>query len=272
MKTKINDIQIAYGRQAGSGVPLVLLHGFGLNRSIWDDLSVNYLKGINLVVPDVRGHGETDANEGFYSMDLLAADLAGLLRYLDIEKAIVCGHSMGGYIALAFAERYPELLAGLGLITTNASSDDSQKRAGRYAQIEEIKIRGSAAVADSLAPRLSHNSVIVERAHRMISKTSPIGLMGALGGMAERPDRSTVLERITQPAIVVAGVLDQITDYETSKEMATALTNGTLFSLKNAGHMPMADAPAELAGALLALKTQCDEGKAHRESYQSNDQ
>ena len=253
MKTKINGIQLAYELQEGSGMPIVLLHGFAMNRSVWHEMATTYLADKKLILPDLRGHGESDASDGPYPMELLAADLAGLINYLEIKSAIICGHSMGGYAALAFAEQYPQMLAGLGLITTNVEADDEVKRAGRYAQINEINIKGSIAVADSLAPRLSKIPVVIAWAHQLISKANPNGLIGALEGMAARPDRTHLLPKINVPAIVVAGELDQITDVNASKIMASTLPQGYYYGIKNAGHMPSAEAPGELAEAILTL-------------------
>ncbi len=256
MKRKINGTDLAFEQQEGNGVPLVLLHGFAMNRSIWQEMISNYLPSVPIISLDTRGHGESESTQGEYSMELLAADLEGLLRSLNIGKAIVCGHSMGGYIALAFAEQFPDRLAGLGLITTNAAADDDSKRAARYAQIEDIRKRGSIAVADSLAPRLSHNPTIIAWAHDMIIDTNPLGLIGSLSGMAERSDRSALLPGIEVPTVVIAGESDQITDYDASKTMAKALPQGTFIGLNNSGHLPMMETPKTLAGALLSLSKQ----------------
>lgn len=253
MKININGIQLGFDLLGTVKPPIVLIHGFGLDRSIWQQLASTHLGDQQVILPDVRGHGESDAPGGTYLMPLLANDLAHLLKSLGVEKAIICGHSMGGYISLAFAEQFPQMLAGLGLITTNANADAEDKRAGRYALIEEIRDQGAIVVAENLAPRLSNDHSVVEQAHRLIFKTAPQGLIGALGGMAERPDRTSLLQEINVPALVVAGGADKITEFEKAKAMAEALPQGQFLTIPEAGHMPMTEAPAELGQGLRNL-------------------
>jgi pimeloyl-ACP methyl ester carboxylesterase len=250
MITQINDIQIGYEQWGQGDRPLVLIHGFGLDRTIWRETAEQYLADYRVILPDVRGHGESNAPEGAYPMSLLAADLAGLLDHLQIEEAVVCGHSMGGYIALAFAAQFPDRLAGLGLITTRAEADSPEKRAGRYALVEAVRARGSVALAETLAPRLSHEPDLVQAAYEMIAATSPQGIIGAALGMAERPDRTALLDEIDVPALVVAGIEDQIVDLEDALGMVERLAQGEFVEINCAGHLPMWEQPESLGRAL----------------------
>ena len=265
MKININGMRLAYDTRGRTGPPLVLLHGFAMHRSIWEDLVESQLGDQQVILPDMRGHGESDAPEGIYSMSLMAADLASLLDALGVEKAIVCGHSMGGYVALAFAEHYPKRLAGLGLITTNAQADPEDKRAGRFALIDQIRERGVVAVTESLAPRLSRNPIEVQKAQHLISTAAPQGLIGALAGMAERPDRTALLPQVNVPALVVAGIADQITDFTSARVMADALPQGQFLGIPGVGHMPMSEAAAELGQGLLSLVARVTDYQDHIE-------
>lgn len=233
--------------------PLVLLHGFAMDRSVWAELVESQFSDQQVILPDLRGHGESDAPEGTYSMSLMAADLASLLDALGVDKAIVCGHSMGGYVSLAFAEHYPQRLAGLGLITTNPQADPADKRAGRFALIDQIRERGAVAVAESLAPRLSKDPFVVEQAWQLISSAAPQGLIGALAGMAERQDRTTLLPQVNVPSLVVAGEADQIMDFASARAMADALPQGQFLGIPGVGHLPMSEAAAELGKGLRSL-------------------
>lgn len=253
MKININGIQLGFDLLGTVKPPIVLIHGFGLDRSIWQQLASTHLGDQQVILPDVRGHGESDAPGGPYLMSLLAEDLAHLLESLGVEKAIVCGHSMGGYISLAFADQFPQMLAGLGLITTNANADAEDKRAGRYALIKEIRERGAIAVAENLAPRLSDDQAVVDQAYRLICKAVPQGLIGALGGMAKRPDRTGLLQEIKVPSLVVAGEVDSITDFDHAKVAADALPQGQFLAIPEVAHMPMAEAPVELGQGLRNL-------------------
>lgn len=253
MKIEVNGTHLAYESWKGEGLPIVLVHGFGLDRSIWHDLVAKHLTQWQVILPDLRGHGGSDAPVGPYPITTLAQGLAQLIDQMGFEKVLICGHSMGGYVALAFAECFPHRLAGLGLITTNASADSAEKRAGRYTLIEEVRQRGSVAVADGLAPQLSHHPPVIEDAYRLIYQTSPDGLIGALEGMAERPDRTALLQKIEVPALVVAGEDDQIAGLDGARAMAAALPKGKFVSLPGVGHMPMLEAPDALGSALHSL-------------------
>jgi len=255
MKIIINDIHLGFDLLGEVEPPIVLIHGFGLDRSIWRPLASSQLDNQMVILPDLRGHGESDAPKGPYRMSLLADDLAFLLEALGIKKAIVCGHSMGGYVALAFADQYPKMLAGLGLITTNANADLDDKRAGRYELMEETREKGAMAVADNLAPRLSYDQAVVNQAHQLISSTNPEGLDGALAGMAVRPDRTALLLEIRVPSLVVAGEADRITELNEAKAMAEALPEGQFLGIRGVGHMPMAEAPETLGEGLRTLIT-----------------
>lgn len=253
MKINVNDITLGFDLLGRNSPPLLLLHGFGLNRSIWLDLVENHLGNQQVIMPDLRGHGESYAPPGPYAMTLFARDIAVLLETLYVDRAIVCGHSMGGYVALAFAEQFPEKLTGLGLITTNSAADTPEKRAGRRALIDEAQACGSLAVADNLAPRLSTNLDVINKAHTMIRRCDPTGLIGSLQGMADRADKTALLQRIRVPALVVAGEEDQITDFQESQVMAESLPEGAFFGMPKVGHMPMFEDPAGLGQALSEL-------------------
>jgi len=250
MKVEVNGIELAYDILGQTGHPLVLIHGFGLDHTIWMDMASKYLRNHRVILPDVRGHGSSDAPEGVYKMSLLAKDIAHLLEYLGINKASICGHSMGGYITLAFAENYPERLAGLGLISSRSNSDSKEKKEGRYQMVEAVQKRGSIALAESLSPRLTDNETLIRKAYDLIVQTPPLGIIGASKGMAERPDRTSLLSRITVPALVVAGKDDQIIDLDDARKMAHVLPRGKFLAISGVGHMPMTEAPAALAKGL----------------------
>ena len=250
MKAKINGIQMGYDVIGEEGTPIVLIHGFGLNRRIWVEMAEKYLKPHRVILPDVRGHGETDAPEGAYPMSLLAEDIKELLDFLGIEKAAVCGHSMGGYITLAFAERYPERLVGLGLITTRAKADSAGQRADRYQMVEKVRENGAIVLAESLGPKLTTDEAVFEETYKMLSNTDPLGIIGVLQGMAERPDRRDLLSKITLPALVTAGDQDQIIDLGDARQMADAFPKAKFHLISGAGHMPMLEKPEDLASGL----------------------
>ena len=169
------------------------------------------------------------------------------------EKAILCGHSMGGYILLDYADQYPRRMSGIGLITTRAEADTEAGRTDRYKMMEAVKKKGAEPLAESLGPRLTKDKELVQEIRNMLSETSAKGIIGSLEGMASRPDRREYLPEITVPALVVAGGEDQIIDLESAKQMADALPNGVFLSIPDAGHLPMLETPEALGVGLLAL-------------------
>ncbi len=253
MKTKINGIDFGYDITGQQGQPIVLIHGLGLNRSIWHEVAAKHLANHRVILPDMRGHGESEAPPGPYTMTLLAEDILRLLDFFGISKAIVCGHSLGGYIALAFADQFPDRLAGLGLIATHSRADSEEKRVSRHQTVEMIRKDGSIVLADSLAPKLSYDQNIIQQSHAIIAQTPPAGLIGVLPGMAQRPDRTTMLAEVSVPSLVVAGEDDQIVELEIAAEMADRLPDSQLLTITGVGHMPMLEAPDILGGGLLDL-------------------
>lgn len=241
-----NQVDLFY-KISGKGRLLILLHGFGLNLTIWEKTCSHLPAGIQCIMPDLRGHGKSLVPPGIYSMDDMAADVLGMMDSLKIEKATIAGHSMGGYIALAFAQRYPDRLVGLGLITTNARPDPPEKRDGRIMEMHRVRLKGSSVLADSLAPRLTKSADLENSVRSIINATNPQGIVGASLGMAERLDRMDVLRRLNCPVLVVAGSEDLITPLAVCEEMALNAPNGKLVIIKGAGHLPMLEEPKILA-------------------------
>src|SRR5947207_2606757 len=212
-KQKINDINIAYERRE-IGIPLVLVHGFPLDHTTWDAL-VPHIEGqADIILPDLRGMGQSDlehsgAPQGAYTVADMAADIAGLLDALQIEKAVIVGHSMGGYVAMAFARAYPQRLAGLGLISTQALADNDERKAGRYATAEQVAAQGVSVVA-GMAPKLSANPELVPVIEKLILRQPAAGVIGALKAMAERPDSTELLSALKVPVAIVVGQADAL--------------------------------------------------------------
>lgn len=250
MKAEINGIQMGFEIIGGMGLPIVLIHGFGLNRSIWKAMAENYLSEHTVILPDLRGHGESQAPTGAYSMDVLAEDLSALLDFLNYEKAVICGHSMGGYVTLAFAEKFPKRLSGLGLITTHAAADSEAKQKDRYQMVEAVRENGAVVLAESLAPKLTKDDSIRRQSHQILAGTDPAGIIGAIMGMAERPARMDLLPEIEVPTLVVAGNEDQIIEVEIARQMADSLPQGRFLLIEDSGHMPMIEAPKALGEGL----------------------
>jgi len=238
----------------GSGMPMVFLHGFPLDHTIWYPV-LNSLKGsgLQIVLPDLRGHGLSPAPGGVYTMDLMAEDVLNLLDELEIQKAILIGHSMGGYISLAFACHYPDRLAGLALVATQASADSQERRQSRLDTANAVLERGAEVIGETMSARLTDRKEIMQMITEIICRTPREGIIGALRGMAERTDFTAYLPAIKVPAVVVAGAKDLIIPQETAHLLSRQLGNAWLVMVQQAGHMPMLEAPEQVAAALSQL-------------------
>ena len=239
--------------EIGQGSPLICLHGYALDHTIWLMVAEVLKKNVRLILPDLRGHGKSPAAEGKYSMRTMAEDVLQTMDSLKLERAYIAGHSMGGYIALALAELHQDRLSGLALVASHAFADLPEKKKARLEDIEKVKDSSPAEVLSGMAGKLSRNPEVAEYCKKLISQTSKNGAMGVLAGMAERSDSIEVMESLKIPVMVVAGTEDQFIPRETSKEMAKRVKGMQLIEIMNAGHMPMMEYPEETAKALLNL-------------------
>jgi pimeloyl-ACP methyl ester carboxylesterase len=252
-KININGIQIAYARK-GTGVPLVLVHGYPLDHTIWDEVIPALENDFDIILPDQRGFGSSDVVENQYKILDMAADIAGLLDQLGIEKAAIAGHSMGGYISLSFARAYPEHVLGLGLIASQASADPPERKQGRYEAAAEIMKTGVEPVAESMSAKLTPDEQVQVFVRGLIAKQQPAGLAGALKAMAERDDSTSILSGFNFPVVVVHGEADELIPLQRAQEIKAAVPHATLIELSGVGHMPMMENPGATATALKNLR------------------
>jgi pimeloyl-ACP methyl ester carboxylesterase len=233
----------------------VLVHGYPLDHSIWDELAPLLEHDFDLIVPDLRGFGESDVMEADDSVVDYATDIAGLLTHLKITKALVAGHSMGGYVALAFARMYEERLAGLAMISSQMAGDSPERKEGRYATAKQVLEQGAGPVADSMAPKLSVDPQNQQFARQLILKQPPLGIFSALHAMADRPDSSDIFGAFPFPVVIVHGDADALIPVERGREMKAALPSAHYVELAGAGHLPMMENPLGVARALRFFNT-----------------
>jgi pimeloyl-ACP methyl ester carboxylesterase len=250
-KVKVNGITLAYDRR-GTGAPLLLLHGFPLDHTTWALLASRLEANFGLIMPDLRGFGHSEVVEGDFTLAHMAADLAGLLDELQIQKTYLAGHSMGGYVALAFAHAYPERVSGLGLLGTQALPDSPESKAGRYATAGRIAASGAGAV-EGMAEKLSANPELRPLLREIILRQTPLGLIGALKAMAVRPDAREFAPRFDFPVALVHGQADALIPPDRAREMKILIPQAVLTELQGVGHSAMLEAPDETARALLKL-------------------
>jgi 3-oxoadipate enol-lactonase len=264
--TLIDGRRIGYDDSGGSGVPIVLLHGFPLDRTVWDEQRAA-LAPARVVRIDLRGCGESEPSDGPALMEALAGDVAGVLDVLGIERAAIAGHSIGGYVALAFFRMYAERVAGLGLVASHIAADASRANGGSEEQ------RTLAAGRDTLAARLEADGTmeaaiesylpryfaphvyrdrpdLVERARAVMARQTPGGSAQLIRGMKERVAGDDLLGDIHVPALVIAGAEDYYLEPETLRKIAAHIAGATFVELPAVGHLPMYEAPDQTTTAL----------------------
>jgi pimeloyl-ACP methyl ester carboxylesterase len=269
MTLTIDGRRIADDDTGGAGVPLVLLHGFPLDRTVWDE-QMPALAGTRVIRIDLRGCGESEPSDGPALMELLASDVAAVLDVLGVERAALAGHSIGGYVALSFFRMFAERVAGLALVASHvaqdagrdAGADRAQRElaAGRDALAERLDNEGSmdAAVASYLpryfAPQVYRERAdLVERARTVMQRQNPHGCAQLVRGMKERLDSHDLLGDVEVPALVLAGGADSYLGAETLRATAAAMCDAAFVLLEDVGHLPMWEAPAATAEALASF-------------------
>ena len=245
----VNGIRLTYERR-GTGTPMVLLHGFPLDHQIWEDVVPLLADSFELIIPDLRGFGGSSTVDSFYAMEDFAADIAALLDQLEIQKAAIVGHSMGGYVALAFARLYPERVTGLGLISSQVLADAPDRKEGRYKSAAEVADKGIGSVVAAMTTKFTSDARLQDVAKQVMEQQQPAAYIGALKAMAERVDSSPLLSSLDFPVVLVHGDADALIPIDRAREVKAAVQGAHLVEISGAGHMPMMEAPQKTAEAL----------------------
>jgi YbgC/YbaW family acyl-CoA thioester hydrolase len=233
----------------GEGLPILFVHGYPLDRTIWRE-QIDALEGFRRIAPDLRGMGQSDAPDLGYGMALYAADLAALLDALGIDDVVLCGLSMGGYIALEFLRQWRSRVRGLVLMDTRAEADSPEMRRARDAAAATARERGAAAVAEALLPKMLAPSTlngrpeVVERIRMLMANTPVAGMVGALAAMRDRAGSETLLPTLAGiPTLVLVGAGDILTPPEQARAMVEAIPGARLAIIPGAGHLPPVEQP-----------------------------
>jgi 3-oxoadipate enol-lactonase len=253
---QIDNIEMAY-TDVGAGRPVVLIHGYPFNRSLWNEQIEVLSQNHRVIAPDLRGFGESEASDGTATMNRMAQDVALLLNHLGIARATIAGLSMGGYVALAFYKQLSSRVRALILADTRAQADTAEAKQTRAQQAEKALSEGMAGIADAMLPKLltpetvSKHPDIVKRVRDMMLKTKPEGAAAALRGMAERDDLTSLLSKISVPTLILVGAEDAITPVADSEKMNQAIADSRLVVLENAGHVSNLERTEQFNDALL---------------------
>ncbi len=259
----LKSINLCY-TDAGEGLPLVFVHGFPLSRGVWQKQIEALRPSYRVVAPDLRGLGESEPQPGPTTMAQCAADLRALLQQLATGPVVLIGHSMGGYVALAFARQFPEMLRGLVLVCTKAGQDNSEAAAGRRALAEKVKAKGVHVVLDEMAPKMlspgNQDPQMAAQVFGFMASSKPAGVVGALLGMAERPDATSLLAQITVPTLVITGADDALIPRAESDKLAGAIPGAQLTVIPHAGHLVAFEQPDEFNRVLKEWLSRPDAG------------
>jgi pimeloyl-ACP methyl ester carboxylesterase len=240
MRATLNGIEVGYTDE-GKGPALVLVHGFPLNRRVWDRQVEAFKSTHRVIAPDLRGFGETEATGGPVSMGRFAEDLFALMQHLKVGPVTFVGHSMGGYVALAFATAFPQALQGLVLVCTKSGADAAEAAAARRALAERVPEEGVAIVVDAMAPKMlsasNTDAAMAAEVRGFMLPSKPKGVIGALLGMAERTDMGTWLGQLRVPTLVVTGAADTLIPPSESEALAKAIPSAQLDIIPDGGHL-----------------------------------
>lgn len=236
-----------YIYETGHGLPVVFIHGYPLNHQIWTHqfpLSSHY----HIYAPDLHGFGQS-SSQAIRSMEDYADRIAQSLETRGLNKVIMFGHSMGGYITLAFAEKYPDKLLGFGLVNSRASVDSETTKKYRHDQMLKIKNEGPEEALRAMPARLLAPETIESKPHvvdaleKILQTAKAEGMILALHAMAIRKDHRDLLKQTNLPVLIIAGKDDQHVTAEESRAMAEGLKKGTYVEIDSAGHMSMMEQP-----------------------------
>ena len=258
MLAQVNGITLAFNDQ-GIGLPLVFLHAFPLNRTMWAEQEKAFSSQFRVITVDLRGHGESDAPLWHYSLDQAADDVHSLLDHLSIREAVLIGLSMGGYIAFAFYRKYAARVRGLVLADTRAQADTNDGKRARFEMAQIAYKQGPRAIADIMIPKLLSPAMIqtrpmlVQRVRTMIEGNQVSGIAGDLMAMAERPDSQPLLTQISCPTQIIVGELDVPTPPSDAQLMAARIPNARLAVIPGAGHLSNLEQPELFNEAIRSL-------------------
>jgi pimeloyl-ACP methyl ester carboxylesterase len=243
--------------EIGTGKPIMLIHAFPLSNEMWKaQAEILADNGFHVILPNLPGFGKDDSTN-FYSLEEMAKSIAELLNSLKVEKIILGGLSLGGYVLFNLFRFAPEIFSALILCDTTFSGDTSDKQNSRYELISKIEQVGSAALVENMLPNLisddtkQNNSALVEKLEEIFINVSPLSATNALRSMAERRDNSDILGQISVPTLLIFGEFDKVTNLETAQLMNQMISGSELVVIKEAGHYSNLEQPGQFNQALL---------------------
>jgi 3-oxoadipate enol-lactonase len=239
----------------GAGSPVLLIHAFPLNLTMWEPQLEPLSAEFRVVALDVRGFGGSQPPSP-WTMEGMADDLNEFLEKAGIAECAVIGVSMGGYIALSFWNKYPNRIRQLILSNTRARADNETEKAARNDMIASLEQNGSAVLVDRMLPRLlkaNPSPALADQVRKIVESTNPSAAIHALTAMRDRPDLSKLLQRLHCPTMVITGAEDVMIRAEDSRAMADAIPGSRFMRIPGSGHLSNLENPDEYNRALLGF-------------------
>jgi 3-oxoadipate enol-lactonase len=241
----------------GEGPAILFVHGYPFDHTIWRE-QIDALEGYRCIAPDLRGMGQSDAPDLGYGMAIYAADLAALLDALGVDEVVLCGLSMGGYVAFEFLRHWRSRVRGLVLVDTQAEADSADGRRTRDTTAALARERGASAIAEAMLPKilspatLTRNPEVAERIRALMARTPVAGIVGALAAMRDRTESESLLPTLAGlPTLVLVGEADGLTPPDRARAMAQQIPGARLAVISGAGHLPPVEQPGATTEALL---------------------
>ena len=246
----------------GNGKAIVLLHGYLESLEIWDGFADELSKSFRVIAIDIPGHGKSGKVVEIHSMDLMAEAVDTVLKNLNIDKAFIVGHSMGGYVALAYLANYAKKTSGICLFHSTPFADTDEKRANRDREIEVVK-QGRQEILFSVntskgfaTDNLVHLNNKIQWAISIATKTPPEGIIALLEGLKSRPDRQLLLKSSPVPVLYILGKKDNYIPFDIMYAVAQRSPKGEILALDNSGHMGFIEEPGICLQALTSFAMQ----------------
>jgi len=261
MRVAMNGYSLAV-EDGGQGTPVLMLHGFPMSSAAFAPIRPRVERAARLITIDLRGFGASDAPPGSYDMDSLADDVVRVADHLELDRFVLGGHSMGGYVVFRVATHHRHRLAGLILIDTRAAADTAEGAAKRRAAIATIAGGGRAAFLNGFLPLLvapatrDRQPELMEQVAEIAARIPDHVLIGCLEGMMTRPDSRGLLASLDLPALVVHGADDAVMPVDEARALALALPRGELLEVPDAGHTPTLERPDAVGNAIARFLTE----------------
>lgn len=257
---RLTDTSLHYIDRGHGPAVILLLHAFPMSSAMWQPQVDVLSRRHRVIAPDVRGFGSSGEPPESLLMSSMADDVWHLIDTLGIGKVVVCGLSMGGYVAFELWRRAPELFAGLVLADTRATADDAPGRENRERFAQGARAHGMAWVADEMMNKLLRPAAppgVVAEVRRIILQGTPAGVAAAQRGMALRADSTGLLAQIDVPTLAIVGAEDALTPPAVVQAMASKIPEARLETIPEAGHLSNLEAPAPFAAAVLRHVDTC---------------